>query len=84
MFVSNVIINIITNVILFVIGITIGFVLNKRLSDRSFLINEIFFPLYEELKLMGANISECRAAIPLDMDGLTIQHHCHLIRPQDM
>jgi len=44
--------------ITFVLGLIVGFQLNKRLSDRPFLVNEIYSPLYEEVKMMSKNISE--------------------------
>lgn len=52
------ILNVIITLITFCLGIILGFYLNKRLSDRAFLVNEIYSPLYEEVKVMGENISE--------------------------
>ena len=54
------IIGVIISVITFGLGIIIGFHLNKRLSDRAFLVNEIYSPLYEEIKVMCKNISDCK------------------------
>lgn len=49
---------IVVPIITFVLGLIVGFQLNKRVSDRPFLVNEIYSPLYEEVKMMSKNISE--------------------------
>jgi len=52
-------------IILPVITFVLGWVLNKRLSDRPFLINDIYSPLYEEVKMMSKNISEFKSCYSL-------------------
>ncbi len=51
----------------FSIGSLLGWKLNNRTADREFLRSKIYSPLYEEIKLMGENVSDfenCYSARP--------------------
>jgi len=52
------VLELVTYFILPLITFVLGWELNKKLSDRPFLINEIYSPLYEEVNMMAKNISE--------------------------
>lgn len=54
--------------ILPLITFVLGWELNKKLSDRPFLINEIYSPLYEEVNMMTNNISEFKNCYPTGYD----------------